>query len=58
MLERQRINISMLGPYQYDCMPAELFFAAFKSKDINPSHVPLGKTHFKEVVRLVVARCR
>ena len=54
MLERLQVPLSMLGPYGYQQSVAELFFAAFKTKDINPSKVPSGKTHFKEVVKLVV----
>ena len=48
----------MMGPYSYDAAACELFFAAFKRADVNPSKVALGKTHFKELVQLVVARCR
>ena len=48
----------MHGPYSYDVAPAELFFAAFKCADINPSRVPMGKSHFDNVVQLVVKRCQ
>ena len=58
MLERLQVPISMMGPYSYDAAACELFFAAFKRADINPTKVPSGKTHFKEVVQLVIARCR
>ena len=58
MLERLRVPISMMGPYSYDAAPCELFFAAFKKADVNPRKVPMGKAHFLEVVKLVVARCR
>ena len=57
MLERLKVPIIMMGPYSYDAAPCELFFAAFKSADINPAKVPLGKQHFLEVVKLVVKRC-
>ena len=57
MLQRLRVPIMMLGPYSYDAAPAELFFAAFKCADINPNKIPLGKSHFKEVLELVVKRC-
>jgi hypothetical protein len=57
MLERLRVPISMLGPYSYDAAPCELFFAAFKKVDINPNKVPSGKTHFLDVLKLVVKRC-
>ena len=58
MLERLRIPIMMQGPYSYDIAPCELFFAAFKNDDINPRMVPLGKSHFDEVLKLVVKRCQ
>ena len=57
MLKRLRVPIMMLGPYSYDAAPAELFFAAFKSADINPNKVPLGKSHFAKVLQLVIQRC-
>ena len=56
MLERLRVPISMMGPYSYDAAPCELFFAAFKRADVNPNKLPLGRTHFKTVVKLVAAR--
>ena len=39
------LNIPVLftGPHSYDAAPIELLFAAFKSNDINPRHVPSGK---------------
>ena len=48
----------VLGPYSYNASPCELLFAAFKSVDINPRHIPTGKTHFPQVVRLVMDRLR
>ena len=40
------LNIPVIytGPYSYDAAPIELLFAAFKSADVNPNHVKLGKT--------------
>ena len=58
MLDRLKIPITMMGPYSYSAQAAELFFAAFKKADINPRKIPLGKTHFQDVVQLVVNRCR
>jgi hypothetical protein len=58
VLERLNVPIIMLGPYSYDAAPIELFFAAFKKADINPSKVPLGKSNFKRVFELVVERCK
>ena len=39
------LNIPVLftGPHSYDAAPNELLFAAFKSQDINPRLVPMGK---------------
>jgi hypothetical protein len=50
LLKRLQIPIMMNGPYSYDVAAAELFFAAFKKEDINPNNVPVGKTHFDNVV--------
>ena len=58
MLERLQIPIMMSGPYSYDLAPAELFFAEFKKVDVNPNKVILGKTHFDQVLKLVVERCK
>ena len=46
MLKRLNVPISMFGPYSYNVSPCELFFAAFKSKDVNPNLLPLGKQNF------------
>ena len=43
LLEGLNIPVIFTGPYSYDAVPIELFFAAFKSKDINPNKVKLGK---------------
>jgi hypothetical protein len=48
--------LMVLGPYSYDASPCELLFAALKSVDINPRHVPTGKSHFPTVVKLVMDR--
>ena len=39
------LNIPVLftGPHSYDAAPCELLFAAFKSRDINPRHMKMGK---------------
>ena len=51
-----KIPIIFSGPHSYSAAPCELWFAHFKRQDINPRHVPTGKTHFNEVVRMVVER--
>ena len=43
LMEGLRIPVLYTGPHSYDASPVELLFAAFKSRDINPSHVPQGK---------------
>ena len=34
------IPVLYTAPHSYDSAPIELLFAAFKSKDINPRHLP------------------
>ena len=46
----------LLGPHSYDTAPCELFFAQFKKVDINPRHIPTGKTHFDNIAQLVRLR--
>ena len=38
------IPVMFTGPHSYDAAPCELWFAAFKSADINPLKLPLGKS--------------
>ena len=38
-----QVPICFTGTHSYDACPAELLFAAFKSKDVNPRHLPTGK---------------
>ena len=38
-----QVPVLFTGPHSYDASPIELFFAAFKSKDINPQRLPMGK---------------
>ena len=54
MLERLNVPIMMTGPYGYDASPCELFYAAFKQDDVNPGKIALGKSHFDNVLKLVV----
>ena len=58
MLKRLQVPISMCGPYSYDAQSAELYYSAFKRVDLNPDSLPLGKQHFKNVLQLVVDRCK
>lgn len=44
-----RLPFMLFGPHSYDASPCELFFARFKSMDINPRHVPTGKTQFDNI---------
>ena len=41
--EDLNLPIMFTGPHSYDASPCELFFAQFKSVDINPRHLPMGK---------------
>jgi hypothetical protein len=50
LMAKLRLPVMMVGPYGYQASPCELFFAAFKSRDINPRHVPTTKGHFDQVV--------
>ena len=43
IMEGLRIPMLFSGPYSYDASPVELLYAAFKSDDVNPRHVPMGK---------------
>ena len=43
MFERLKIKVCFTGTYSYDAAVCELFFAAYKSADINPRRVPTGK---------------
>ena len=38
-----QVPVIFTGPHSYDASPIELFFAAFKSKDINPESIATGK---------------
>ena len=43
LFEQLKIPVMFLGPHSYDAAPCELFFAKFKSVDINPRHFATGK---------------
>jgi transposase len=43
LYSRHQIPIMFTGPHSYAASPIELFFAAFKKNDINPSKVKTGK---------------
>ena len=43
-LRKNFVPVMFTGPHSYDASPIELFFAAFKNKDINPDRVKTGKT--------------
>ena len=49
--------MSVMGPYGYQASPAELYFAAFKSSDINPHKIAITKGNFDALVQLVLAAC-
>jgi hypothetical protein len=43
LLERLRIPVMFLGPHSYNIAPCEIFFAKFKSVNINPGRMPMGR---------------
>ena len=43
LMEGLKIPMLFTGPHSYDAAPVELLFAAFKSEDVNPNHLPQGK---------------
>ena len=56
LMKKLNLPVIILGPYSYDANPVELFFAAFKSDDVNPRKVATTKKHFENVVKLVIER--
>ena len=42
-LEELKVPLLMLAPYSYDVAPCELFFAMFKSVDLNPDRLSTTK---------------
>ena len=43
LLAKLRMNVIFSGPQSYDTAPAELFFAMFKNRDLNPGNQKTGK---------------
>ena len=41
--DAQKLPIMYTGTHSYDAVPVELWFAAFKSRDVNPNRVKTGK---------------
>ena len=41
--KEHQVPVMFTGPHSYDASPIELFFAAFKSKDVNPEKLSTGK---------------
>ena len=58
LMKKLNLPVIILGPYSYDLNPVELFFAAFKSDDVNLRKVPTSKKHFETVVKLVIERIK
>ena len=50
LIKKLRLPVSILGPYGYQAAPAELYFASFKSNDMNPAHIATTKGNFDAVV--------
>ena len=43
VFEKLRVPVCFLGPNSYDAAVCELVFAALKTVNLNPAHLPLGK---------------
>ena len=43
LMEGLRVPVLFTGPHSYNAVPIELLFAAFKSDDVNPTHIAQGK---------------
>ena len=43
MFEKLKVPLMFTAPYSFDVAPCELFFALFKSADINPENLSWGK---------------
>ena len=44
VLKSLKVPTMFLAPYSFDVAPCELYFARFKSKDINPEGLATGKS--------------
>ncbi len=44
LFEELKLPVIFTGPHGYAGSPIELFFAAFKSNDINPRHLATSKS--------------
>jgi len=44
LFEEMNVPLMILAPYSFEMAPCEKFFAIFKSIDINPRKLPLGKS--------------
>jgi transposase len=40
---RKNASLFLSAPYSYDASPCEMWFSYFKSKDLNPEGLPMGK---------------
>ena len=56
LIKKLRLPVSVLGPYGYQAAPAEIFFAAFKTGDLNPMKIATTKGNFDALVQLVVKK--
>ena len=45
VFKEYEVPIMILAPHSYSVAPAELLFAWFKQKDVNPRHHKQSKTH-------------
>ena len=53
-----RLPIMFQPPHAYNVAPAELVFAALKSKHMNPDGLPTGRLHFLNVLKMIIRRLK
>ena len=54
--KRLKLKVIISGPYSYSGAVCELFFSQFKSKELNPEGIRVGKKNFGDLVALVNSR--
>ena len=45
LFKKLNLPICFTGPHSFDASPCELMFCHFKQGDINPRHLPMGKSY-------------
>ena len=58
VLKSLNVPTMVSAPHSYNVAPSELVFASVKAVNLNLERLPTGKTHFLNVVNLVLARLK